>query len=688
MRVKRHTLCWIFFFLSACLQGQALDSDSLAILLDGLPPYQKRAAFAQMEERFRRTPRLPAKIALAQALKTYAEARNDTVFLQYSLELLEAAALAAGEKEQASRYRLSRYVFASVYGWHVDEDYFEENAYYGYRFTRLEAPLWILEDPGGEYDHHAVAQGPMASRFTSNFVRQAGFNPRSVYWVRLRLVGSQYEDGEYYFFPACGYSLEGRAYSWDTVRVWARRAAGDTLLGFSGDALRPSEKPIRDRYNFFAVPLRRGESVELLLRLAGGPQAPIPSAGLYLEFIDQNTLLEFDGFRPLPLFPRFDAHGDLRYNPIERSLEVVEDSSGMLAFAEVYSAWDSLSRMNQAPARAGVGAYWVRLRLLGDDKHYGNLLLEAPPRPSWDKVDVYWPDEQRRYVRQWMGRTTPVGERPLPHWRHLFHYRLAADQSAELFFRLEGRAAPADESLIQFRHIEESSFWPILPYRSYLNGLLFGGIAFQLALFILFFSLRAQAFLGYYILFLTGLLLLALFKENPEHGAFLLPRFSNWFGRLAILGQFLLVWGWVRYSVSLLSDASVGKWLAPAVHMFTGVWLLLVGVRYIDMFSSVALPSLLSEWLPFMLLGWSLFGVLGTLALGLGRSGKVDESVYCYWIAAAIALVFGVLAAGYYWAHGDLYGDLYAIVLLLVGALFTLLFLAVGNVYAFNARGK
>jgi fatty acid desaturase len=106
------------------------------------------------------------------------------------------------------------------------------------------------------------------------------------------------------------------------------------------------------------------------------------------------------------------------------------------------------------------------------------------------------------------------------------------------------------------------------------------------------------------------------------------------------------------------------------------------------MFSSVALPSLLSEWLPFMLLGWSLFGVLGTLALGLGRSGKVDESVYCYWIAAAIALVFGVLAAGYYWAHGDLYGDLYAIVLLLVGALFTLLFLAVGNVYAFNARGK
>ncbi len=650
----RITLPGILFLLwSLTLGAQPAGLDSLDKWLGGFPPAIKLDLLESMRDDVERRTNVGERYEFARELMEYGRDRPDTIVWQYGLEWLADAFQANGQADRAAEIRAALRQLSVNFGWPLDIGYTRVKTPFGYRYQLLTHPLAVLQDAAGEFSVQEVRTMAQAGNFTLNDVEGRGFQPEIVYWVKVQLRGPERNGGEYTFLPGSGYGPEGRLFTWDSIRVYADYGPDSLIQLRTGAAYPPSERLVRDAFPFFSVSVAAGQDVTLYLRLQGGSTHP-GSRRIFLEMVDRSSLHEYGGYR-LPAYSEleFPEGFDTRTRRIARSLEVLIDDTDELAFSDIWGEWEERSFMNDWRIEDWNQIFWVRLRLLGSEEGAGPLLLQLPEEQAWDSVEVYWPNEQHRYVKQWMGRRTPKWQRPLPHWRSLLRLHMNPSDTVDVYFRMRGYAGDRSARQIRLEQIWEDSFWPDQPYAAYVRGLLLGMLLLAFLFTLVLALIRASYTLGWFALFLAGLALLALFGFPEENGALIWPSGAGRYNLIALAGGWLGLLALTRYVIGIFRIPEIASAMARWANLGLVLWTLTVAASLLVMtgvLPGYPLSDILIYLLPFLALLLSLtIVVIAVYALYRG-----SELAWLVLIAFTFAAIAGVLAFAHFVAYGEL----------------------------------
>jgi len=669
-------LLLLCFLSSLSPRAQNAVYDSIEQVLRSVPVAQKFDFFQQQQREILRIPDAEQQNLRAYLLRNAARDNGDSISLKYAYELLTNVYAKRGDRVEASGFAAEGQQVAAAYGWHVDEGYIFNDPYYGYAFSRLDDELMILEDDRNAWQFDSLIRPGATPGFQPNHTNRQGWNTVAVHWVRLDLHGSQYPDSTFFLAAGYGYTADHDLLTWDTIEVFIRYDDGSVEEQITGSAIPPGGRELRDAFNLIDVPLAPGERATLYLRLAGARPA-VGGEGIFLEFIDPNSLIELEGFRPLDEFTVLGTNGGYPHQPVWRSLEVVVDSSGRRSFVEVKNDWDASSRLQGGWLADWEQVYWLKLRLLGNGVKSESLLFELPPDRDWAYIDVFWPDERPGYYAQrQLGQRLPIASRFLPHWRSLLQYELLPNDTVDLYLRLEGYLGDPAARRIELYRIDQQAFWPLMPYRTLFDGFALGALAIGMVYFLLRAWLTWDRAQLYFALFLLGVFLCYAFWIPWDRGAVLFPALRPYFDYFLIAGQFLTLYGLLQFAALRLQVATLlpgMRWSIPAV---LGIWLAINLLRAL-LYGGV-LPPELFRWLPGVYYAVAVIGVLLMGALAWLAVLQDHTPAYFFLIAVALVVICALLLTTYWfveqgWPAGDP-----VVYILEAGIVFAMLFLALG----------
>ena len=667
-------------FWTPFLHAQNAVYDSIEQVLQAVPIAQKFDFFQREQRAILRLPDPEQQNLRAYLLRNAAREIGDSISLKYAYELLSNVYAKRGDRQQAAEFAAEGQQVAGAYGWHVDEGYIYNDSYYGYAFSRLDDELRILKETGPQRSFEALRRGA----FRANQTAYEGWEAGEVHWVRLELHGSQFADSTFYFAAGYGYTADHDLLTWDTIEVYIHYDDGSVEEQLTGSALPPGERELRDAFNLFEVPLAPRERATLYLRLAGARPAP-GAEGIFLEFIDPNSLVELEGFRPIDEFALLGANGGYPHQPVWRSLEVVVDSSSDRPFVDVKNDWEAQRRLQGGWKPNWNHVYWVKLRLLGNGRKAESLLFELPPDRDWSYIDVFWPDARPGYYAQrQLGQRLPIASRFLPHWRSLLQYELLPDDTVDLYLRLEGYLGEPTARRIELHRIDQQAFWPAMPYHTLFDGFALGALAIGMVYFLLRAWLTWDRAQLYFALFLLGVFLCYAFWIPWDRGAVLFPALRPYFDYFLIAGQFLTLFGLLEFARLRLQVAHyfpAQRWVIPGV---LGVWFAINLLR--ALLYGGLLPAGAFRWLPGLYYALAVIGVLLMGALAWLAARRDHAPAYFFLIAVALVLICAVLLTAYWyveqgWPAGDP-----VVYILEAGIVFALLFLALGAGYREGGR--
>jgi len=154
---------------------------------------------------------------------------------------------------------------------------------------------------------------------------------------------------------------------------------------------------------------------------------------------------------------------------------------------------------SQIPQEVGK-VYWVKTRLYGSVGFNGEKILHVSNSASenifsFDYVDSYSTDGQGGFNHQRTGDKVPLKERPFNHWAHFINLNIEANDTVDLFVRLEGADARylSPNGRLAVYQVDRLSLFPSQSNISFTGGLFYGVLAIQGIFFLLLFLISSSA---------------------------------------------------------------------------------------------------------------------------------------------------------------------------------------------------
>jgi len=548
-RVKPAPFALLLLFFGGFLSAQTPTVfDSLETVLPTLLDTLAYRTYKRMNQVCADQQNPANAMAMAERLRAYAAARQDTLFLRYSYELLEAICTKSGNNIKSAEWKSQRMTVGNQYGFSVDE------LYEAGTNVNISSELAILEDATGTMTFEQVR----FAAFGLNETEKNGIDPEKTYWVRLKIRGSTYENSRYYF------AVGGVKKSWQQIDFYQpvgrdiHARPSDWTVQRSGLALRPSEKTIRDAYNMFYVDLPQGSIQTVYLRLHKTfPGADWTPAQIQLRFTDVYNIPDFAGYRPhLSSFQEtFIPFYAAAY--MGRSIEFVEDTNSNTTIEQIATQWDKACKY-QSFIPPNQKKYWAKMRLIGGKKTQRVLLDLSPMEQIWSKMDIYFRQKTidakglkqlGTWEHQKTGAEVPNDEKTVRHQYDLIELELEAGDTLDFYVRMERGIFPKMIPSYYFAHLDDRVFWQQQAEINFVAGAVQVLLGF-LTLFFLVLGLATheRVYLNFSLLPLGALL----FSIQSFYNPFINPPNVSIGALIRVPGLTLVAHGMLYYAVSFL----------------------------------------------------------------------------------------------------------------------------------------
>ena len=525
-----------------------------------------------------------AAISQTRQVVAAALSNKDTANLRDAYRLLSKVYHLKGDTKQRDQYELLIQKMALAYGYHLDEGLRflknKQDPHSTQAHTYIYDELQLLEDRTGKLTFDEISSPAFQARYKNNFTLEPGnelyklrasdasytvsktfFNQDAVYWVKLKVVGSNTKQGHYLF-------LIGRNWgaSWDKVDLYVSSKGKATEHYKFGLALSPKEKDFKYGANFFELALEKNEVKTLYIRLEGARKnnnAVWRPDHVCLVLADPRYFQEFGGYYHIPdsiththnyLQPR-------RLNHIIHSLNFIEDPKQQYNLKDVVNNWGKLAPMfpYQIMDRKPSTGYWAQLKVVNTAKSTAKHSFMLPEQ--WDDVEVYVPDVYKNYKKYRTGTNLADEQKMVPGLYNIIRINAPYNDSLTIFIKFKSNKLfpNASTTLTKFEiaHFEESQLW-YDHNQQYLPHYIMTGVALILMLyyFILFLINKERSYL-YLLLMFTGLFILMFNNSNIFSQFQYNAAISAFAGSIIILGLF-------KYAETILNIKQWSNWIYKA----------------------------------------------------------------------------------------------------------------------------
>lgn len=540
---------------------------------------------------------------------------------------------------------------------------------YFYAYTPLTDSLSMLVDLRGRMSLDSLPRlSPSAWQAFAETPADSDLE-EAILWLRTGLKGHPERDRTYAF------QLGKQQQSWQEVDIWIFYPRGDTLHKRTGLAVPPGEKDVRDAFNFFTVPVPAGDSVELVLRLAGIDTAAMPDA-IRLDHIDTTSLREWNGYRVGDVFQKdlTPVYGNI-LNYVVRSVEILPGKDENYRLSEIFadSVWDNHARYNEWRGYDPEQEYWIRQRLIGDSLRSTvyTFLVGRDAGSTWTNIELYVPGRQGRRYYWTSGSKVPPAEKPVEELHNLFEVFVPAGDTVTVYAHLQTSLPRFAPPLIHLSQFDREGYEALGSKVRYWNGLFQGALWIQLLFSLLLYLTIRERREMYYAILIAGMQLFFL-----SQGGFdltlrrWLPTAPEWWHPALNLGSFIAIFGLLKFTQSFLY---LEDRLPRSVRVING-FLLLLGL------SSVLVAINPAEW---ALQAWRVItaaGILMPAVFGLlaRLEGYRPAGIFLWAVSVFILGAFAHLFSSMFFPQSM--GDVYNHVIFKVGVvvMLGLMALAVG----------
>jgi len=247
--------------------------------------------------------------------------------------------------------------------------------------------------------------------------------------------------------------------------------------------------------------------------------------------------------------------------PIGLHLEILEDKEKKWTIHDVTKGRISGKFIKSNEESPGYGfsdsVYWVRFRLQKDSEKNANLLLELD-FPLMDKISLFVPQTDGRYLEKKYGYSMPFSQRDIQHRNFVFKLSLSKGDIKTYYFRFESAARVE----IPLTIWSTTSFQEKDHVDQFILGI-FYGILLVMALynFLLFVTIRDNSYL-YYVLFIIAYIFYQLTQDGLAYEFIFPESLSNHY--VHIIDAIMLV-SIIQFAQSFLDTKSNTYWLDKAL---------------------------------------------------------------------------------------------------------------------------
>ncbi len=519
--------------------------------------------------------------AIAQADKLVAEAilNKDTANLRDAYRLLSKAYHNKGDLKQRDKFDNLIQDLAIAYGYHFDDGiaYLDDFESYIYNYSIIYDELQLLEDREGKLSFEMVSSPLYQHNYTHNFTVESGnelnilredgggyaapktlFNQEAVYWVKLKMTGSQIENSKYLIHIGAHWGA-----SWDYVDLYVQSKNKVTEHYKFGLALSPNEKDFKYNHNLFDLEFEKNEVKILYIRLDGtrkNNQLTWRPNHMSLSIQDSRTFFEFDGYYHIPdSLTHTHTYGQpRRLNHMLHAANFIEDPSGDYQLNDVVNNWDSLNPKYayqlESQEKENTKYYWARLNIVTNAINGGSNSFMISEQ--WDDVEVYIPDGKGGYIKSITGSNLAYDEKTVPGLYNIFRIYTIPNDTLSVYLKLKSnKVFPFSTTAVnkfELFHFDEAELW-YNHNKIYMPLYLMTGIILILLLYYLtLYIINKEKMHLYLVLMFLGMFIVWLNNSN------LIPQFPP--NRLALkFGFYFFLIALFRFAETILNIKEISR---------------------------------------------------------------------------------------------------------------------------------
>jgi len=353
---------------------------------------------------------------------------------------------------------------------------------------------------------------------------------------------------------------------------------------------------------------------------------------------------------------------DISRLPVGTHLEILEDKEKKWTINDVTKDYVSEKFIKSNKKSPGYGfsdsAYWVRFKLQKDSGKNQDLLLELD-FPLMDKISLFIPQTDGRYLEKKYGYSMPFSQRDIQHRNFVFKLSLSKGDIKTYYFRFES-AARVEIPL---------TIWSITSFQEkdhvdqFILGI-FYGILLVMALynFLLFVSIRDNSFL-YYVIFIVAYAFFQLSQNGLAHEFIFPDSLSNHY--VHIIDAVMLV-SIIQFAQSFLNTKLNTRRLDKALSVLKISFPIIIIVSFfISYSSSIMIVNIL-------IIASAVTGLFaGSVSAMKGyRPAKFFIIAWTLLITGAIIYIFkafGILPNNYFTSYAVQVGAALEVILLSLG---------------------
>lgn len=343
---------------------------------------------------------------------------------------------------------------------------------------------------------------------------------------------------------------------------------------------------------------------------------------------------------------------NVRFNSRYQELRIWVDSTGNIPAKMILNTGLRPSFSLNQTAQTGLNpnyAYWVRLRLRGNDSFLRKVLLMPNlPNALWDSVDFYMADHYGGWIHERAGQMIPIPEKSTQSWLDFFEISVSPTADFYMYFRLKGFHGDMIPSWVSLAQLEDE-FWAE-EIKSDRNLMIFLGIfLFQLLFFGLFYIATFDREYLPYLLYLLGVVLFSVTALWFKHW---FPRLEPFFTILAFIAcSWISGLGLLRFSERFLNiKALLPKWgrvsrifLIVFIAVPTSMILTVLYHSFIAKFEGNLMSSIINQSLQIYIFLFSaelvLLTIMSILVLRKGYSPALYYLIALTFLLGSIGLI-------------------------------------------------
>lgn len=195
---------------------------------------------------------------------------------------------------------------------------------------------------------------------------------------------------------------------------------------------------------------------------------------------------------------------------IQRSFEILHDSSGTLGLAEVQDhvgfrpAYDEDNPQNEA------GAWWIRFRLKSrDNRPVEHTFYLGEGQEKWDSIHIYhW--HEGEFHTMLTGEALPDTARLMANFSNHFRLSVPANSDRAIYIRAKGGIPANLPNRIRIHHVNVEAELLEKVVDRHIHGIFQGIVLIQLFFFLLLYLTTRDSIYGYYAIYILGLVMFIL----------------------------------------------------------------------------------------------------------------------------------------------------------------------------------